>query len=157
MKSCFHVKCLILICLELNFIWLHSVKLHTIIPWLRGKQLSRVKERSSGKLLPKTEGRGQQCPRVSPFTEGQLIDCSPGSHGIRFYYLTYYIMSIKNKLNLFATSKSGECCLIKNILITWTLDYHKDAWNRQQFILWLGNSSTVSWYKKSEEKKLGEC
>ena len=114
------------------------------------KLLSRGKGRSSGKLLPKAEGQGQQFPRASPLTEGQMIDCSPRSHGIsgllpNLLY-NFYISS------LFATLKSGEWCLINNILITWTLKYHKGAWNRQQFILWSGNSSTVSWYKKSETK-----
>ena len=36
------------------------------------KLLSLGKGRSSGKLLPKVEGRGQQLPRACLLTEGQL-------------------------------------------------------------------------------------
>ena len=68
-----------------------------------------------------------------------------------FYYLTYYIISIKI-INL-SYLISNECRMVSNIiLITWTLEYRKDAWNRQQFILWPGNSLTVSWCQKSATK-----
>ena len=49
------------------------------------KLLFRALGRSSEKLLPEVEGRGQQFPMDSPHTEGQQNDCTPRSHGIGDY------------------------------------------------------------------------
>ena len=60
------------------------------------------------------------------------------------------LLYIIYKNNLFAILKFNECCLINIVLISWTLENHKDTWNRHQFILRPGNCSTVSRHKKSE-------
>ena len=99
---------------------------------------------------PKAEGNSLKIPRVSPLTEGQLIDCSLSSHALKV--LLPNLLCHSYKINVFVVIKSGECCLMNNILITWTLGYPNDTCNRQQFILWPIYSLTVLWYKKSETK-----
>ena len=69
------------------------------------KLLSLGKGRSSGKLLPKAKGWGQQFSRASPNTEGQLIDCFLRIHGISVLLPNLLYNFYKNKL--FATLKSG--------------------------------------------------
>ena len=76
------------------------------------KLLSRGKCRSFGKLLSKAEGRGHQFPGAFLLTDGQLIDCSPRRHGISV--LLHNLLYNFYKNNLFATLKSGECCLTKH-------------------------------------------
>ena len=59
---------------------------------------SRVNGRSSGKLLPKAEGRGQQFPIASPLTEGQMLDCSSRSHGISVYCMIILLKKTNKRL-----------------------------------------------------------
>ena len=87
---------------------------------------------------------------LSFLTEGQLIKCSPLSQGMSFSLRNLLYNIYKN--NLMHLYLFGECCLINNILITWTLEYHKDTWNRQQFILRQGKLSDCFMIKKSETK-----
>ena len=52
---------------------------------------------------------------------------------------------------MFPDLKCEEYRFINNILLTQTHEYHKDVWDRQQFILWPGNSSTVHDTKYQKE------
>ena len=115
----------------------HESNNKALIPWLRGEQF-RCMWGNSGKLLPEAKGRGQQFHMASPIIEEQLIYFSPRSHGISIL--------LPNILYQFYETFGEQ----------YFVHYHKNAWNRKKFILWLGNSLTVSWYKKSEEKKLGK-
>ena len=69
------------------------------------KLLSFGKGRSSGKLLPKTKGRGQQFLRASSLTKLQQIDCSPRSNWINTLLpnLIYYFY--KNNVSTLKSDK----------------------------------------------------
>ena len=60
-------------------------KHYTLNSWLQGVQSNCCLEvwGEALELLPEAEDRGQQIHRAPPHTEGQLIDCSPRTHGIR--------------------------------------------------------------------------
>ena len=110
------------------------------------KLLSFAKGRRSGKLLPKTKGRGQQFLRASSLTKWQQIDCSPRSNWINTLlpYLLYNFY--KNNVSTLKSDKQHPD--------------HIKAWISQRclkqptvtFYFVTGNSSTFSWYKKSERK-----